>query len=1078
MDTLLAHVNVSPGSAPPPQLPRFEPMEVSGTPDLQQHLYQVLSDACSQDPARMMPAAQQLPRLEKEPGAFHAIYQIGAEKSVPVPVREMAMIRLKNEMTTHWRSRVLLTEHQKTECRQLSLTFMDEPIDSIFNLNMIVLTKIARFDYPARWENLVPNLLQLIRNSASARLASGVADPLNMLVLRRSLRALHGVVKEFSTMKLPSQIKVMEEMENTLFRPFMDLWIQYSLSFRALLDPSNLANPVLAHDLDIAHLAFKSYSKLFAWRWNRSAKQNTGWEDKLTEAMRISVEQFQVLCNMRMQLISALNQTDPPLLSGPNGTICNDPAMAATLTLLTRHVMVFGKVFRRLCQLKRDAFVSHLSTPHLITFYWNLVTNATQLPTVIDSPFALYPLRLLVQALFLFREFMQDWSLLARRHKVENLQELLASPDSPVSPDLREILGAGNVLRSIDLLITQLIPLRPEDLHKWESEPEEWFVAQEGESEQWEYELRGSAERVLMIFVSNFADVAKPELLRMYQQVAGNHSVDLQAILHKESVYCAINRSIHQMKENLNFDEMLGNHFVADVQVEDAAYSVVKRGIAVIIGKWVYEEAVPAPTELVWQILLRLLQDQSSSIIVRLSAAGAIRQCIDTVGFNKDVFAPYLRDILAGLVNLFNECENMESKRFATKALAFVIECADDLVMNYAKELCDTIPSMWASADAEQNSLLKADLITIATKLVGATKSNSMYLWPIVIPLVQMGFQGGVAAQLDEDALDLWIHALRWTESLTDAQGSSPNLMELLPLLQNLLLNNLDLLGRVLHVVDGYLLIDAPRVLHANSNGLVEGFNKVFKTAIQTNVRDLVASVQIMIRSSPPDLWAGPLHTTGFFWNILEDFLASKAKAAILNQYLFFIARLTLVNTKAFMMLMEAAANEHHMSLEQLYNDLLQQWWEKFDAVAEPNNRKLLVMGTACLVATAQPVVLKRLSGDIFDMWLSVLGELEEAWKNDELDAQHPLYIREDSSEWACVDLPLESEGTLEQGRREQLNATDPVTTERLGPFIKHQLDIAAQVCPGGPSEFQNTYIAGANPLVTNQLYKYLGIIG
>ncbi|KZO89765.1 hypothetical protein CALVIDRAFT_569640 [Calocera viscosa TUFC12733] len=577
-----------------------------------------------------------------------------------------------------------------------------------------------------------------------------------------------------------------------------------SATIRVSVDPSNLAKPVLAYDLD-AHLAFKSYSKLFAWRWNRSAKQNTGWEDKLTEAMRISVEQFQVLCNMRMQLISALNQTDPPLLSGPNDTTCSDPPISATLTLLTRHVMVFGKVFRRLCQLKRDAFVSYLFTPHLITFYWNLVTNATQLPPVIDSPFALYPLRLPVQALFLFREFMQDWSLLARRHKVENLQELLALPDSPVSPELRglccQILGAGNLLRSIDLLINQLIPLRPEDLHKWESEPEEWFVAQEGESEQWEYELRGSAERVLMIFVSNFADVAKPELLRMSQQVAGNHSVNLQTILHKESVYCTINRSIHQMKENLNFDEMLGNHLVADVQVEDAAYSVVKRAIAVIIGKWVYEEAVPAPTEVVWQILLGLLQCiDVSKTDTRIF--DVTQPELQTVGFNKDVFASYLRDIFAGLVNLFNECENMESQRYATKALAFVIECADDLVMNHAKELCDTIPSMWASADAEQNSLFTADRITMATKLVGATKSNSMYLWPIVIPLVQMGFQGGVAAQLDEDALDLWIHALRWTESLTDAQGSSPNLMELLPLLQNLLLNNLDLLERALHVVD------------------------------------------------------------------------------------------------------------------------------------------------------------------------------------------------------------------------------------------------------------------------------------
>ena len=47
--------------------------------------------------------------------------------------------------------------------------------------------------------------------------------------------------------------------------------------------------------------------------------------------------------------------------------------------------------------------------------------------------------------------------------------------------------------------------------------------------------------------------------------------------------------------------------------------------------------------------------------------------------------------------------------------------------------------------------------------------------------------------------------------------------------------------------------------------------------------------------------------------------------------------------------------------------------------MSEPRHRKLTAMGIATLVSTAQPEVLKRLPGEIFNMWLDVFGELKEA---------------------------------------------------------------------------------------------------
>ena len=52
----------------------------------------------------------------------------------------------------------------------------------------------------------------------------------------------------------------------------------------------------------------------------------------------------------------------------------------------------------------------------------------------------------------------------------------------PVSPDF--------VQQFAEVLITRMLPLRVEDLQKWEQDPEEWM--NEEEQDRWEYDLRVS----------------------------------------------------------------------------------------------------------------------------------------------------------------------------------------------------------------------------------------------------------------------------------------------------------------------------------------------------------------------------------------------------------------------------------------------------------------------------------------------------------------------------------------------------------------------------------------------------------
>jgi len=65
--------------------------------------------------------------------------------------------------------------------------------------------------------------------------------------------------------------------------------------------------------------------------------------------------------------------------------------------------------------------------------------------------------------------------------------------------------------------------------------------------------------------------------------------------------------------------------------------------------------------------------------------------------------------------------------------------------------------------------------------------------------------------QLDGDAIDLWLSALRNTS--TGGGSASADLFDLLPIAVHQLGENFDLLGKVLHVIESYMLLDINRVL-------------------------------------------------------------------------------------------------------------------------------------------------------------------------------------------------------------------------------------------------------------------------
>jgi hypothetical protein len=68
-------------------------------------VYRVIAGASSQDPSQVQACSTRLTELLKMHGTFDALYTIAAEKSIPLVVRQQAIIQFKNHALTQWRSR-------------------------------------------------------------------------------------------------------------------------------------------------------------------------------------------------------------------------------------------------------------------------------------------------------------------------------------------------------------------------------------------------------------------------------------------------------------------------------------------------------------------------------------------------------------------------------------------------------------------------------------------------------------------------------------------------------------------------------------------------------------------------------------------------------------------------------------------------------------------------------------------------------------------------------------------------------------------------------------------------------------
>ncbi|KAG6833896.1 hypothetical protein H0H87_007907 [Tephrocybe sp. NHM501043] len=1034
-------------------------------------LYEVMNAASSQVPSQVQTSSKRFKQMLDMFGTYDALYEIAAQRSFPLAIRQQAIIQFKNAALNHWKSRKTLNDEHRARIRVRCLTLLDEEDETVItnfpitNCNEYVVAKVARQDFPSNWGNLINDIIATINTHLSTRAAAADADSQakkDTLILRKCFKLLNVIVKEFASIKMLNGIKTMAKLVEYLYPAIFQMYSEVAANVSpSTVSPHTILLPRVHDDILLSHLAYKCLVKMTIWLWNRldkvSAEEQETNKARILELFGVSATQVKDLTGLRTDLVVALIQ---------NNTI-SDPQAQRFIDIFTRHIQVFGKFFRRLQQLSTPRFVALPMCSDLILWYWSHVVLATgQAPNLVsDSNQAVYPVRFLVQGMVLFRDSLAQWTP-TRRDGTLN----------------ENSLSQEFIKKAVELLVTRFMPLNPTDLENWVADPEEWVNVEDKENDLWEYEIRPCSERVLVTIANQYPQYVIPLLEATFKQIAvqppvPNQDINLSVILQKEALYCALGRCAARLRDVIPFNEWLEHTLSIEVQDTSPKYPIIKRRIAWLIGKWVSDASVLPNNPKLWEVLVHLLKDRGpgTDYVVRLTTVVAIKECLDVLELNTAYFAPHLPTVVSELIRMMGEADTFESKRRIDHTLNVVIEQVGQLVSPIRM-------------DAGEQWLFKSSLLVTVSKLIESVKAESTSLGGIVVPLVRESLAPGVRGEaiinLDDDGLTLWLNALRNTLTLTSVNGA-PALFDLFPLAMELLSANFDLLGKIISIIESYFLLDAPGILQACSVQLFTAFTKAFKSPLTmtTNATEMMRALNLLLQVAPSNLWGEALHTSGLFGYILTTLIEgeinrAKASTLLLSEHVLFLSRAAVLDRNMLLQLISATAPAHNLKEEYLYDNMFDQWFGKFDNMSEPRLRKLTAMGVAAMVSTARPDVLKRLPVEIFNMWIDVFYEIKEAnvVNEDDDTSSGAFSLRK---HWELDEAPhsyyQETEGTPEYDRRKAVYDRDPVRTVHLGGYIAEHIQHAEAVC--GSAAFQEQYLSKTDPSVLGQIQTELARI-
>ncbi|XP_076181543.1 importin beta11 isoform X2 [Ptiloglossa arizonensis] len=976
---------------------------------------EVLQQAGSQDPNILKPAEQTLKQWETERGFYTALFNVFSNHSLTVNIRWMAIFCFKNGVDRYWRKNApnAIADDEKEFLRQRLIANFEEPVNQLAVQLAALIAKIARYDCPKEWGTLIPTLLDVIRGQ-------------NPLAQHRALLTLHHVVKSLASKCFAADRRLFQELTINLFNFILNLWNTYTESFLIMATNGADTNQI-QEPLEKALLLLRILRKLIVHGFDRPSKS----QDAML-FLKMVFERAKSCLACRKTLISRGIQLE----------VCD------------KFIIQFTKVLIGVSDMHPFYYIELIPTTlEFCVFY--CFTEAGQSFTF--ERFIIQCLNLLKGMLILDKyrpsaasiAYIGDDCLLA-----EQVDRACALKQKFFTPE--------TITEICTRLVTHYLLLTPSDLELWDTDPENFFVDDGGES--WRYSLRHCTESVFLAVFDQFKGVFASilvELIRRHHQPVDPNN--LHAILLKDAVYNAVGLVAFDLYDEVNFDQWFTTTLKEELKIRSNNYRIIRRRVCWLIGRWTTVKLSAELRPELYELMVEVLSPDED-LGVRLAASDALKLAIDDFQFNPEQFFPYLEPAFSLLFSLLKEVKEYDTKAHVLYVLSFMFERAGGDINPYVGVVSSYLPILWQQS--EGHNMMRCAILSTLIQLEKALGSESVILEPLIVGVVVFSCDVNQVdhVYLLEDGLRLWLTLLE------NARAPTPAIMDLARNMPALLEQSTENLKLCLLIVQAYIILSPQEFLSQRGAVIIETLRSIMGDLRSDGLSMTLVVFETCMCASPQQ---GAELIKPVLINIFENvYNKINDSGAVMTMYLSIMARVLWFHKHIFIQVISELTRKmggNEEKEEAVFGQIIHVWVSQTHYIFKVERCKLLALALCSLLgANCPPSILKHFP-QIISKIVEALNDITTITDNIELGID-TLSISGPSNPDSYVN---EDYGNEHEQRKRRLECSDPVCSISLKNTLQNQLFTLRRLI--GENQFNQLMIT-LNADTVIELKRYVSV--
>ena len=465
-----------------------------------QTLHHILQSASSNDPQQLKTAAQQLQNWERSPGFYSSLQTLYIDYSLPVELRHLAILQLKNGIDKYWRKTALnaINKAEKNLIRSRSLeSGISEPEHRLALQSSITIAKIVRYEFPHDWPDAISSVMAKLRST------SRTPDPTQ---ISRTLLILLHIIKELSTAKLQRSRASLQSAAPEIIKHLSTLYIDKVNTWLSFLKHGGDDEGGALESVDQSLLALRVLRRLIVAGYefpNRHEDIRSIWG---------------ILASHFGEMLGLVQEQSAAMHINPR-------------SLIEKHLVQIAKLHLDMVKTHPAGYVLLPDSVGLATAYWGLArrfgedmgSRTTESRSVDDEETGSTLEQLSLTGLLLIRACLKMVYNPAQTFKYQQAED---KEEKRMAKELmRTALLSGEFAQEVmETLVTRFFVITPRDLYQWDDDPEEWEKSQEDSGDDWELNLRTCSEKLFLDLMINYKELLVQPLINVFLTIAGTRS--------------------------------------------------------------------------------------------------------------------------------------------------------------------------------------------------------------------------------------------------------------------------------------------------------------------------------------------------------------------------------------------------------------------------------------------------------------------------------------------------------------------------------------------------------------------------